>query len=206
MAVTLTAAGARVTSGRGASKTVVLDVSFAQLERWARRMKVDAARVWRKAYGSALRSLKSQFQKIVAKAGGVEGLPKFKDFEQFTKELRVAGNFAGKPMGGILADKRRIVSFKRNGWQIIGWPDALAKWAVKFQDGEGDSGYDPFADPVRRANWHALGIRDIPRSYVHNERRVLPEPFGAHVRKNLQTWAQRVYYKQLAQKMAKGTP
>lgn len=205
MAVNLTATGATVTSGRGAAKTVVLDVDFSTLRAWARRTGIDEARVWRKAYGSAIRGLKAKFQKVVSRAGGVEGVPKFRDFEEFTKELR-AKTDRTTPMGGVLADKKRIVSYKLNGWQYIGWPDALAGWAVKFQDGEGGTSSDAFlADPKSRHRLHALGIKDIPRSYAHNPRRILPEPFGSYVEKHLNTWAEHVFLKDLARQMAKGS-
>ena len=204
MAVTLTATGATVTSGRGAAKTVLLSVSFAELERWARRMKVDEARVWRKAYGSAIRSLRSKLQKVVSRAGGVEGVPKFKDFEEFTRELRAATGRTS-PMGGVLAEKGRIVAYKQNGYQVIGWPDALAQWAVKFQDGAGGSSAESFLTEPKSRHWmHRKGIHNIPRVYTHNPRRVLPEPFGTYVKKNLEEWARNVYFKDLARQMAKG--
>lgn len=204
MAVKLTATGATVTTGRGAAKTVILEVDFKELERWARRMKIDEARVWRKAYGSAIRSLRSKLQKVVSRAGGVEGVPKFRDFEEFTRQLRAVNNRT-KPMGGVLSEKGRIVAYKQNGYQIIGWPDALASWAVKFQDGAGGSEADNFLnDPKSRHYLHKKGIRDIPRVYAHNPRKVLPEPFGSYVKKNLDEWARNVFYKDLARQMAKG--
>ncbi|MBQ1344790.1 MAG: hypothetical protein IIY62_00365 [Kiritimatiellae bacterium] len=203
MAIKLTATGAMVTQGRGAARAVVLDVSFAQLRAWARRMEINEGRVWRKAYGSAIRALRSKLQKVITRAGGVEGVPKFKDFEDFTKHLRTATNRTS-PMGGVLAEKGRIVAYKQNGYQVIGWPDALASWAVKFQDGTGGSSADNFlADPKSRYRLHKLGIHDIPRVYEHNPRRVLPEPFGSYVRKNLDEWARNVFYKDLARQMAK---
>ena len=204
MAVKLSDFGATVTAGKGRAKTVILEVDFTELRAWAKRMKVKEAAIWRKAYKGAIRVLKSKFQKVISNAGGVEGVPKFRDFEQFTKELRVAGNFSGKPMGGVLADKRRIVSYPLNGWRYIGWPDALAKWSVKFQDGAGEKGYDPFTDAKRRARWHALGIMDIPAQYIHNPRQVLPDPFVGYVDKYLDQWTERVFLKELANLMAKG--
>ena len=204
MAVKLTATGATVTTGKGAAKTVVLEVDFSELIAWAKRTKVEEAKVWRKAYGAALRGLKAKFKKVVSRAGGVEGVPKFKDFEEFTKQLRATNNRT-RPMGGVLADKNRIVSYKLNGWQYIGWPDALASWAVKFQDGAGGSDADNFLnDPKSRHYLHKKGIRDIPHVYAHNPRRVLPEPFGSYVDKHLETWAEHVFMKELAKLMAKG--
>lgn len=204
MALKLTSSGVTVTQGRGRNASVVLDVSFDELKAWAKRTALDEQSVWRKSYGRACAALKKQFQKVVANAGGVEGVPKFKDFEQFTKELRAKTDRA-TPMGGVLADKRRIVSYKRNGWQVIGWPDSLAKWAVNFQDAVGGRSAENFLTDVKsRQRLHWLGIRDIPRTYTQNPRRVLPEPFGEHVRKNLDTWAESIYFKELARLMAKG--
>lgn len=203
MAIKLTGTGVIATSGRGAAKTVVLDVSFAEIDAWARRMGRDEPRVWRRAYGRALSALKSQFRRVVQNAGGVEGVPKFRDFEEFTRQYRTTVNRTS-PMGGVLAEKSRIVSFKRNGWQYIGWPDNLAKWAVNFQDAVGGRAAEDFlAEPKSRARLHRLGIRDIPRAYTHNPRRIIPEPFGAHVKAHLEEWARGAYYKMLAKEMSK---
>lgn len=204
MAVKLSDFGATVTTERGAAKTVVLEVDFTELRAWAKRMKIDEERIWRKAYARAIKGLKDKFKKVVSNAGGVEGVPKFKDFEEFTKELRGINNRTS-PMGGVLADRRRIVSYKLNGWQYIGWPDALAQWAVKFQDGTGGSEAENFlTSPKSRHYLHKRGIKDIPRTYAHNPRRVLPEPFMEYVSKHLDTWAEHVFLKDLARQMAKG--
>lgn len=201
MAMKLTDTGVIATAGRGRNKTVTLDVSFKDLERWAKRMEIDERAMWRRAYGRACAALKGRFSKIVRNAGGVEGVPKFRDFEEFTRELRAKRGTSSRPMGGVLANKANIVAFKRNGWQIIGWPDRLADWAVKFQDGTG--GQAELNDPRTRRAWHRLGIREIPREYAHNPREVLPEPFGSQVKKHLEEWAQGVYYKELTKLMQK---
>lgn len=204
MAVKLSDFGATVTAGKGRAKTVILEVDFTELRAWARRMKIDEKQIWRKAYSKAIKGLKDKFAKVVSNAGGVEGVPKFKDFEEFTKELRGINNRTS-PMGRVLADRRRIVSYKLNGWQYIGWPDALAKWAVKFQDGAGGSEADDFLNsPKSRHYLHSRGLKDIPHVYAHNPRRVLPEPFGSYVDKHLETWAEHVFMKELAKLMAKG--
>ena len=201
MALKLTDTGVIATAGRGRNKTVTLDVSFKELERWAKRVQVDERAMWRRAYGRACSALKGRFSKIVRNAGGVEGVPKFRDFEDFTRELRAKRGTSSRPMGGVLANKANIVAFKRNGWQVIGWPDNLAERAVNFQDGVG--GQDQLNNAGWRRGIHKLGIRDIPRDYAHNPRRVLPEPFGSEVKKHLQEWAQGAYYKELAKLMQK---
>ena len=199
----VTDSGVTLSRGRGATKAVVLDVSFKQLEIWAARNKVDTKRLWRRSYGRACKGLRDKFRKVITRGGGVEGVPKFRDFEQFTKELRTATNRTG-PMGGVLADRKRIVAFKRGDWQYIGWPDKLAEWAVKFQDGEGGRDAEAFLqDNKSRHHLHKLGIHDIPREYAHNPRRVLPEPFGTYVRKHLDEWAKGAFFKELARQMAK---
>ena len=195
--------GVTLTQGRGAAKAVVLQVSFKELEIWAARNAVDERKLWKRSYGRACKGLRDKFRKVITRAGGVEGVPKFHDFEAFTKELRAKTN-KHSPMGGVLADKSRIVAFKRGNAQIIGWPDALEKSAVNFQDAVGGPSADWFlSDSGSRHRIQELGINDIPRTYTHNPRRVIPEPFGSYVRKYLDEWASGSFYKELARQMAK---
>jgi hypothetical protein len=144
-------------------------------------------------------TLRAQVQKVVSRAGGVEGVPKFHDFEEFTNELRRAKHRTA-PMGGVLSEKDVIIWEKRGNTYYIGWPDRLAEWAVKFQDAEGDP---YFTSLHRKISFWRLGLHDLPDEYVHNPRRVLPEPFGAHVDKYLPQWAEGVFYKDLAKQMAR---
>lgn len=201
MAFSLTGTGVLSTTGRGAAK-VSIEISFKELERWARRQRIDTPRLMKRSFGRACKGLRDKLYKVVANQGGVEGVPKFKDFEAFTKELR-SKTGRSSPMGGVLADKTKIVASKRNGWQIIGWPDSLAEWSVNFQDGVGSKNGDPFQNDADRHAWHRLGIKEIPRAYVHNPRRVLPEPFGSYVDKYLIQWAKGAFYKELARQMQK---
>lgn len=202
MALNLTSSGVDFVSGRGKNKTVTLSMTFKQLEDWARRMKIDTAKLMTRSFGRACAGLKKKFAEVMQNGGGVNGVPKFQDFEAFTKELRAAGGRTS-PMGGVLADKSHIVAFKRNGWQIIGWPDALAEWAEKFQDGGDIKAERQIEDPSWRAYIHRKGIRDIPRNYAHNPRRVLPEPFGDYVKEHLEGWASGAFYKELARQFQK---
>lgn len=197
--------GVTLSRGRGAAKAVLLEVSFKELELWAARNGVDEKRLWRKSYGRACKGLKDKFQKVVTRAGGVEGVPKFKDFEAFTKELRGKSRPPKTaPMGGRLADKKVIVAYKIGNKQIIGWPDGMAKAAVNFQDAVGGKSADFFlSDPKSRRRIHQLGIKDVPRTYAHNPRRIIPEPFGSYVQKHLEEWARGAFYKDLARQMAK---
>ena len=189
-----------LTRGRGANKTVVLNVSFKELEIWAARNGVDEKKLWTKSYGRACKGLRAKMQKVVSRAGGVEGVPKFHDFEAFTNELRAKRGTSSRPMGGILANKDVIVAYKIGKTQYIGWPDRLAEWAVKFQDAEGDP---YFTSLHRKISFWRLGLHNLPNEYIHNPRRVIPEPFGAYVDKYLDEWAEGSFYKDLAQQMAR---
>ena len=200
MAYTLTDSGVSFTKGRGRN-AVALVVSFKEIDRWAKRMQKDTKELWRLSYGRACAGLKKKFVEVMQKSGGVEGVPKFKDFEDFTKELRAKGGRTAT-MGGLLADKSVVVAFKRNGAQVIGWPDYLANTACAFQEGRGGPDAEKwFTDPEWRRAWHRSGLKDIPRSYVHNERMVIEPYFVDYVKKNLDEWAKGAYYKGLVKLM-----
>ena len=205
MAFSITDVGVNFSRGKGAAK-VSLVISFKELEAWARRQKIDTKRLMQRSFGRACSGLKQKFARVTTEGGGVCGVPKFKDFEDFTKQLRELDGKTGRLMGGVLADKRRIVAFKRNGYQVIGWPDSMSRLAVAFQDGKGvekkDEGFMFW--PSTRYALHRKGIRDIPRYYVHNPRRIIPEPFGGFVQEHLEEWARGVFYKDLAKQMMKG--
>ena len=202
MAVNLTSTGVDFLTGRGKNKTVTLSMTFKELERWAARQKIDTAKLMTRSFGRACAGLKKKFRQVVQNAGGVNGVPKFKDFEEFTNALRSKSGRTS-PMGGVLADPALVVAFKRNGWQVIGWPDKLADWAEKFQDGGDAKAERQMADPSWRSYIHRKGIRDIPRNYAHNPRRVLPDPFGDYVKEHLEEWAKGAFYKELARQFQK---
>lgn len=200
MAYSLTDTGVSVVTGRGKS-AVAISISFKEIDEWAKRMGKDTKELWRLSYGRACGGLKKKFIAVMAKGGGVEGVPKFKDFEEFTKTLR---SMAGKssPMGGILADRGSVVAFKRNGRQVIGWPDYMENAATNFQEGKGGPDAEKyFTDRDWRQEWHRQGVREIPRAYVHNERMVIEPYFVAYVRKYLDEWARGAYYTGLAKLM-----
>lgn len=205
MAYSISGSSVVMTRGRGAAR-VELRVSFADLEKWARRMKVDTEKLMKRSFGRACSGLKKKFQQVMSEGGGVLGVPKFRTWEDFTRELRTVEGKAGNPLGGILADKKRIVAFKRNGWQIIGWPDGMAKIAVAWQEGRAADkiGETFLQEPRVRYALHRKGIRFIPYAYVHNPRRMIPEPFGSFVKAHLEEWARGAFYKELARQMQKG--
>lgn len=123
--------GVNITSGRGAAK-VTIEVSFAELDAWAKKMKIDTEKLMEKSFANACSGLKKKFTSVVQHAGGECGVPKFKDFEEFTNELRQVQGISGRLMGGKLADKSSVGAWKKNGWQVIGWKDYLRDTAISF--------------------------------------------------------------------------
>lgn len=205
MGYSVTSTGIDFTRGRGAAK-VVLSISFRELETWAKRQRVETEKLMQRSFGRACSGLKKKFVDVMKNAGGVQGVPKFRDFEDFTKQLRVLDGKSDRPMGGVLADPHRIVAFKQNGYQVIGWPDAMSELAMAFQEGRGiwKKDEDFTFWPSTRYALHKKGIRDIPRVYAHNSRCVIPEPFGHYVKAHLEEWARGAFYKELAKQMQKG--
>ena len=200
MAYSLTDAGVSVTSGRG-KNAVALVISFKEIEAWAKRMRKDTKELWRLSYGRACAGLKKKFEKTVLSGGGTNGVPRFKDFEDFTKTLRAQSGRTAR-MGGILADKGVAVAFKRNGAQVIGWPDHMKDASENFQEGRGGPRAEMwFTDPSWRQAWHRKGIRDIPRAYVHNPRMVIEPYFVDYVRTYMDEWARNAYFTGLAKLM-----
>ena len=191
--------------GRGAAR-VTMTVSFKELERWARLQQIDTGKLMTQSFWRACSGLKKKFRQVMQNAGGVCGVPKFKDFEEFTKTLREASHNS-RPMGGVLADEAYMFGgrSKSTGAYFVGWKDYMESAARKFQEGiGGDFAEMWFTDNELRHSWHQRGIKEIPHSYVHNERRVMPEPFGEYVRENLEEWARGAFYKDLARQFQKG--
>lgn len=203
MALKITDAGVLSRTGRGKNAVEVL-ISFAEIDAWAKRVESLIPELWKRAYGRAASAIRAKLRKVMRVGGGVEGVPKFKDFEEFTKELRALRGTSSQPMGGILAESQNIMMYKKNGAQIIGWPDSMMEWSAKFQEGLADSYAESrFADPDWRRHWHFMGIRDVPRAYVHNERMVISPWFIDYVRKYLDEWARGAYYKAWAKELVK---
>ena len=200
MGFSLTDTGVSVTSGCG-KNAVALVISFKEIEAWATRMRKDTKELWRLSYGRAVAGLKKKFIQTVLSGGGLNGVPKFKDFEDFTKTLR-AKRGTSAAMGGLLADKANIVAFKRNGAQVIGWPDHMENAANSFQEGRGGPNAEKwFTDPGYRRMWHQQGIQDIPRSYAHNPRMVIEPYFVDYLKAHMDEWARSAYFTGLAKLM-----
>lgn len=191
-----------ITSGRGKNK-FTLEVSFKELEAWAKKMNVDTEKLMEKSFANACSGLKIKFLKVIQHAGGECGVPKFKDFEAFTNELRQVYGTSNRPMGGKLAEKSSIGAWKKNNWQIIGWKDFLKDAAIKFQDAIIGNAEKTLNDNQFRQYLHIKGIKEIPRVYTQNKREVIPEPFGEYVKEHLVKWAEGSFYKSLARMMQK---
>lgn len=111
----ISGSGVSVSHGRGKNK-VSVEVSFKELEQWARKMKVDTNSLMEKSFANACSGLKKKFISVIKNRGGVCGVPKFKDFEDFTKQLREVQGISSRPMGGILAENISVGAWKKNGW------------------------------------------------------------------------------------------
>lgn len=118
----------------------------------------------RSAFGAAAVRARRRLAKVMRLAGGCYGVPAMAPHHEVSTYLR-----PGQKMGGVLADNRRIVMFKRGqDEQVIGWPDPLAKWASNFQEAD----THPFTDAQRK--WmHKRGVRDVPFTYARPERDVI---------------------------------
>ena len=192
--------GVDITSGRGKSKTTVT-IDFSELDAWAQRMKIDTKKLMEKSFANACSGLKKKFTSVVQHGGGECGVPKFKDFEEFTNELRQVQGISNRPIGGKLAEKSSVGAWKKNGWQIIGWKDYLRDTAISFQDGLANGADARLNDDSFRHYLHTKGIHNIPRTYSSNQRQVIPEPFGDYVKEHLEAWAKGSFYKSLAKMM-----
>lgn len=129
-----------------------------------RSLEKQFPRTMRAAFGAAAKRARKRLVKAMRSAGGVYGVPAMAPHNEISTYLR-----PGQKMGGVLADDRRIVMFRRGpDEQVIGWPDALAKWAARFQEAnthaltEGERGY---------FRWRH--VRDIPTMYVRPSRDVI---------------------------------
>ena len=118
----------------------------------------------RAAFGSAAKRARKRLAKVMRQAGGVYGVRGMPPHHEISTYLR-----PGQKMGGVLADPARIVMFKRGqDEQVIGWPDALAKWAVKFQEANTHAMTDG-----ERGYLLGRGVRDIPAMYSRPDRDVI---------------------------------
>lgn len=135
------------------------------------RLEKQFPRTMRAAFGAAAKRAHSRFAKVMRSAGGVYGVAKMAPHHEISTTLRPS-----QKMGGVLAEKWRIVMYKIDAdTQYVGWPDALAKWAVNFQTAETKT-----FTPGTRQWLHRKGVRVVPQTYQRPERDVV-ESFARHL-------------------------
>ena len=163
----------------------------------------------RAAFGAAAKRARRRLVKVMRRAGGVYGVRGMPPHHEISTYLR-----PGQKMGGVLADDKRIVMFRRGedeqviGWpdalakwgedeQVIGWPDALAKWAVRFQEAD----THPFTDAQRK--WmHYRGVKDVPFTYARPERDVIAS-FAVNLAAEWPDMVRAMFEKYYSSRMAK---
>ena len=148
----------------------------------------------RAAFGVAATRAQSRFRKVMRSAGGMYGVPQMAPHHEISTTLR-----PGQRMGGVLAEKERIVKYKIDAdTQYIGWPDALAKWASRFQE----SATSTFTPGTRR--WmHTRGVRVVPQVYQRPERDVV-QSFADHLAGEWPGMVLAMFDKYYKSRMAKG--
>lgn len=188
---------------------IAIEVNFKQIEACMKRCREKLPKIraksWARSVGTLLKQLKS-----VMKSGGnpQKGVPKFQQWDDFTRALMKArsnrgGNKQKARIGGVLADENKIVSYMRKSFltntaeQVFGWPDALEKAAILFQDGGNSQSGAALADNSWRAYVHRLGVDSIPRDYTHVPRPVLV-PFKDYAVKKIDEWAEAQIHKTMA--------
>jgi len=186
---------------------VEIRISTKEIERRARRLRDQMPALRARAFKTQMKTILGQMKKAMRQGGGVYGVPKYADFEQFTKDLRAATGQSGR-MGGKLADDHvfrydALTPFSSARPKVrIGWIEGLTNSALKFQLGTGNSP-DPFTVAHTRHYWHkVLATEDLPSSYLHKERQLIV-PFERHVHENLQKWIDGYVRKTLAHQIAK---
>ena len=159
-----------------------------------RNLERKCPRTMRAAFGAAATRAQSRFRKAMRQGGGVYGVPQMAPHHEISTTLR-----PGQRMGGVLAEKERIVKYKIDAdTQYIGWPDALAKWASRFQE----SATSTFTPGTRR--WmHTRGVRVVPQVYQRPERDVV-QSFADHLAGEWPGMVLAMFDKYYKSRMAKG--
>jgi hypothetical protein len=143
--------------------------SLADLEKQAKQTPIT----FRKAISAAVSHAKNSLRKVMNNGGGIGGMagvPVANAWHSITKQIQ----YMRKP-GGVLAEKRSIVAFKRDGGWIIGWPDAMAGAALQYQSA---ASYKFEKAQLRYfEKWH---VKDVPAWYSRTARPII-EPFASYL-------------------------
>jgi len=95
------------------------------------RLERSVPKTFRAAHGIAANRAANVLRNVMQRGGNEKyGVPAFAARQWLTLAIRGAKSRAG----GVLAERRRIVRFRRGAGQVIGWPDRLAAWASCYQD------------------------------------------------------------------------
>lgn len=159
-----------------------------------RNLERKCPRTMRAAFGAAATRAQRRLRKAMRQGGGVYGVERMAPHHEISTTLR-----PGQRMGGVLAEKERIVKYKIDAdTQYIGWPDALAKWASRFQE----SATSTFTPGTRR--WmHTRGVRVVPQVYQRPERDVV-QSFADHLAGEWPGMVLAMFDKYYKSRMAKG--
>ena len=161
----------------GERQVIQISLEFAgESRRELARLEREMPRTFRAAQGGAASKAQNQLRKIMRLGGGWHGVPTFAPRHQMTLLLR-----PGSQAGGKLADKERIVKFKRGDGQVIGWPDGLAEWASGYQ-GAARYEFTPQQRRMLHARNRALNGFSIPAYYDRPARAVIG-PFAAELQR-----------------------
>ena len=189
---------------------VAIRISMPQIEKRMRRLSADLPKLRARSLKTIAGNILKTMRKTMRVRGGLNGVPAFQDFEDFTKELRAIEGRSSRPMGGVLAENKMVryealTPFSSPRPSIrIGWQDFLSDVAVKFQLGAGGQDAEArFTDKGWRAAYHRKGIADVPRAYVHNPRPFMDEFDRGYVKPNLQKWVDGYVRRTLANQIAR---
>lgn len=197
----LSSGGVGFSRGRGAGRTT-LEISAGEIAAWAKKNSALMPGIVRRSMGSAAGILRGQLRKVMRSGGGAFGVPLFAPYDGFTVSYRDVFGKRGK-MGGVLAESKRIVMYRRGEYQVIGWPDAMERLANSFQEGRGGAAATAWLNsrPVRAA-LHRRGIDEIPTAYSGRRRDVMAT-FSRHIDSNLRSWRAGVLNKNIAKELAR---
>lgn len=174
----------------------MIRVTLDQDSAWyLRALQRTCPRTMRAACGAAATRARKRFVKVMRSGGGVYGVGQFAPLSPVSTYIRPR-----QRLGGRLADDRRIVMFRRGkDEQVIGWPDALARWAVLFQSAD--------THPLTNTERAYFRWRRVPRdmrgeTYRRPERDVV-DSFGADLARDWPGMVNEMFQKKYMSRRAK---
>lgn len=164
------------------------------------RLERKTPRAFRAAHGIAANRAANALRNVMQRGGNEKyRVPTFAARHWLTLAIRGAKSRAG----GVLADRRRIVRFRRGEGQVIGWPDRLASWASTYQDAV----RRPVTRGERRGLYafygRRLGGAKVPDWYEKPARPVV-EPFTAYLADAFPGYVRAAFDKKVAALLKRG--